>query len=54
MTAGLEDDITALAAVAAVRAASGDVFLPAEADASPAAVAGLDKDLDLVNEFHGQ
>ena len=36
-----EDDVAALAAVAAVRAASGDELLAAETDRTVAAVAGL-------------
>ncbi len=49
---GLEDDITAAAAVAAVGAALGAVGLAAEGDAALTAVAGAGEDLDLVDE-HG-
>jgi len=49
---GHEGDIAALAAHPSVRAALRHVGLPAEADASAAAVAALHEDLDPVDE-HG-
>jgi hypothetical protein len=39
-----EDDVAALAAVAAVRPALGDVFLAAKADRAVAAATALDRD----------
>jgi len=45
-----EDHIPSPAAVAAVRTAPRDVFLPAETHAAVPAVARLDQDLDLVYE----
>jgi hypothetical protein len=50
---GLQVDAAAIAAIAAIGAAEGDVFLPPEADATVAAVAGLDPDDDFIDEFHG-
>lgn len=47
---GLKVDVAAPSAVAAVRAALGDVFLAAEADAAVAAVARLDVNFRLVNK----
>jgi hypothetical protein len=47
-----EDDVPALPADAAVRAAAGDVGLAAEADAAVPAVAALHEDLDAIDE-HG-
>ena len=38
--------------VAAIRAAEGNEFLPAETDAAAAAVAGLHLELCFVDEFH--
>src|SRR4051812_13179704 len=49
-----EDDIAALAAVAAVRAAIFDIFLAPESDCAGAAGAGADEDLGLVEEMHGR
>ena len=49
----LEDDVAALAAVAAVGAAIFDIFLAPEADRAGAAGAGADEDLGLVEEVHG-
>ena len=49
----LEDDVTALAAVAAVRAAIFDVHLPPEADGTGAAGTRTDIDLGLVEKMHG-
>ena len=46
------DDVAAVAAVAAVRAAARDVLLPPEADAAVAAVAALHVDLGLIEEAH--
>ena len=48
--AGDDDHAPSFAAVAAVRAAAGDVLLPPEAHAAIAAVAGLDFDLNAVDE----
>ncbi len=45
-------DAAAAAAVAAVRPAPGNEFLPAEGHGAVAAVAGNDLDLRLVEEFH--
>src|SRR3546814_1280686 len=50
---GFEDDVAALAAVAAVGAAIFDIFLAPERHGAGAAVAGLDEDLGLVEEMHG-
>src|SRR6266511_315638 len=50
---GLEDDAAAVAAVAAVRTASGNELLATEAHASGSPVSTLDEDVDLVNE-HGE
>ena len=50
---GLEHDVAAAPAVAAVRPAELDVFLPPEADHAVAAVTGAEVDLALVEEFHG-
>src|SRR5690606_10655912 len=49
---GLQPDVAALAAVAAVGAAERDELLAAEAHATVAAVAGADGDLCFVDEFH--
>jgi len=49
---GDEDDVAALAAVAAIRAAELDEFLTPECDHAVAAVAGAEVDLGLVKEFH--
>ena len=46
------DDITALAAVAAVRAAVFNEFLTPECHAAVAAVAGADIDLGFIEELH--
>ena len=50
---GLQPDVAAVAAVAAVGAAERDELLAAEADAAVAAVAGGDRDFCFVDEFHG-
>jgi hypothetical protein len=47
-----ENDVAALAAVAAVRTAFGDELLPPETHAARAAVSAPDKYLGFVNEFH--
>src|SRR3546814_9237818 len=47
---GFEDDVAALAAVAAVGAAIFDIFLAPERHGAGAAVAGLDENLGLVEE----
>jgi hypothetical protein len=49
---GLDDHVTALAAVAAVRAAELDELLAPERHAAVPARAGLDVDLGFVEEFH--
>src|SRR5690349_1535902 len=51
---GNRDDITAVAAVAAARAAARNEFLTTKTDAAAAAVPGDDADLDFVNEFHAK
>jgi hypothetical protein len=48
----LDDDVAALAAVAAGRAAEFDELLAPERDAAIAARAGPDIDLGFVEEFH--
>ena len=48
--AGFHDDVAALAAVAAGRAAAGDELLAAEGQAAVAAVAGFDSDCGFVDE----
>ena len=50
---GLQPDVAAVAAVAAVGAAERDELLAAEADAAIAAIAGSDRDFSFVDEFHG-
>jgi hypothetical protein len=45
-----EDDVAAVAAVAAVRPALGDVFLAAKADRAVAAATALDRDAGPVVE----
>ena len=50
---GFDDDVAALAAVAAGRAAELDKLLTPERDAAIAARAGPDIDLGFVEEFHG-
>ena len=45
-----QDDIAALAAVAAVRAASGHIFLAVEGNGTIAAVARLHRNLDFINK----
>ena len=45
-------DVAAVAAVAAVRTAPGYELLAAKAHAAAAAVAGLHRDLNLVDELH--
>ncbi len=52
--AGLHDDVAALAAVSARRAAARDVLLPAEGHAAVAAVARFDPDFRLVDEHNRQ
>jgi hypothetical protein len=49
----LEDDIAALAAIAAVRAAIFDVLLAPERDRARAACARADEDLGLIEKVHG-
>src|SRR5207253_2481380 len=50
----LEDDVTALAAIAAVGAAIFDIFLAPEGDGAGAARARADEDLGLVEKMHGR
>ena len=49
----LEDDVAALAALAAVRTAIFDIFLAPEADRARPSAARADEDLGLVEEMHG-
>ena len=49
---GLQEDIPSVPAVAAVRAASGDVFLPSETAHAISSVSCLHVDLDLIDK-HG-
>jgi hypothetical protein len=49
---GVRPYAAATPAVAAVRSAVADVFLAAERGGAVAALAGVDLDLRLVNEFH--
>ena len=50
---GHEDDAAAVAAVAAVGSAAGDIFLPPEADAAVAPLARFNSDFDFVDKhFH--
>ena len=55
MQAGVagQDDASALAAMAAVRAALGHALFTAEADAPVPAPTGMDEYLDLVDEHCG-
>src|SRR3546814_4131202 len=48
----LEDDVAALTAVAAVRAAIFDIFFPPETDRAGTAPAGLDVNLRLIKKMH--
>ena len=45
-----QDDIAALAAVAAIRAARGDIFFAVEGNGTIAAVTGLHRNLDFINK----
>ena len=49
---GAEDDVTALATVAAVRSAFGNKFFPPKADAARAAMPGFYKYFCFVNKLH--
>ncbi len=49
---GFDPDIAAATAIAAVRSAEFDEFLPPEGNAACAAIAGADIDLGFVEEFH--
>ncbi len=51
---GAEDDVAALAPVAAVGPAVLDILLAAEPDRPGSAAAGLHVDLGLVKEMHGE
>jgi hypothetical protein len=48
------DDVAAASAVAAARAAPRDELLPAEGEATVAAVAGLYEDSDFIDEHESQ
>ncbi len=48
----LKDDIPALAAIAAVRAAIFDVFFTPECDSTGAASTGTDENLGLIEKMH--
>ena len=48
----LDDNIAALAAVAAIRAAKGHIFLAPEGQAPRAAIAGFQVYFGLIKEFH--
>src|SRR5665213_1885091 len=48
----LDDDVAAAAAIAAGGAAELDILLAAERHATVTAVAGADKDLGFIEEFH--
>ena len=50
---GHQPDITALAAVAAVRTTQGNELLAPEADRAIASGTGVDIDFGFVDEFHG-
>ena len=50
---GHQPDVTALAAVAAVRPAPGHEFFPPETDAAVAAVTGFHVNGYFIDEFHG-
>ena len=49
---GLQQDGPAVAAIAAVRAASGDILLPSEAAHAISAVPGLYEDFDLIDKHY--
>ena len=49
---GLEDDAASVAAIAAVRTATRDEFLTAEATATIPAITGLRVDANVIDEFH--
>ena len=49
---GLQQDVPTVAAIATVRAASGDILLPSEAAHAISAVPGLYEDFDLIDK-HG-
>ena len=49
---GLENDVAALAPIAAIRPPARDEFFPAKTTAAIAAVPGLGLDADLINKFH--
>ena len=46
------DNITALAAITTIRAASGHICLASEAHSPGAAIARFDKDFGLIQKFH--
>ena len=50
---GQQDNAAAIAAIAAVRATFGDIFLPAKAHTAVTAVARLDFNCCFVDKFHG-
>jgi len=49
---GDNPNITALAAIAAIRPAKGDIFLTPKRDASASAISGFDEDFCLIEKFH--
>ena len=50
---GLENDIAAFAAIAAIRATELDELLAAERDDAIPAIAGFEIDFRLIKKFHG-
>jgi hypothetical protein len=50
---GFENDIAALAAIAAIGPAIFDIHLAPETDSTSAARAGADKDFGLIEKMHG-
>ena len=53
MLTGHKNNVAAMAAVAAARAAARDVLFPAKGQAAVAAIARLDQDSDFIDE-HGR
>jgi hypothetical protein len=49
-----DNNVSAVTAVSAVRAAFRDILFPAEADAAIATISTLDKKFGLINESHFQ
>ncbi len=52
MNVGFENDAPSVAAIAAIRSAMRDVFLPAETAATVAAIAGLRMNANMIDESH--